>query len=96
MKKIIIIGNGSRENCIKEKLSNHKIEIMENPTEVKNRKDIDLVIVGSEKYLVYGIVDLYPELKIFGPNKDAARIEGSKIFLIYPISDCRHSCSSSS
>lgn len=80
MKKIIIIGNGSRENCIKEKLSNHKIEIMENPTEVKNRKDIDLVIVGSEKYLVDGIVDLYPELKIFGPSKDAARIEGSKIF----------------
>ncbi|MFW6034829.1 MAG: phosphoribosylamine--glycine ligase [Halothermotrichaceae bacterium] len=45
-------------------------------------KDIDLTIVGPEKPLVDGIVDEFNSrgLKIFGPNKKAAKIEGSKVF----------------
>ncbi|MDD8018948.1 MAG: phosphoribosylamine--glycine ligase [Bacteroidota bacterium] len=44
---------------------------------------IDLTIVGSESPLVKGIVDLFEErgLKIFGPSKAAAQLEGSKMFL---------------
>jgi phosphoribosylamine--glycine ligase len=44
---------------------------------------INLTIVGSEVPLVKGIVDLFNErgLKIFGPSKAAAQVEGSKMFL---------------
>ncbi len=44
---------------------------------------IDLTVVGSEVPLVMGIVDLFNErgLKIFGPSKAAALVEGSKMFL---------------
>jgi len=43
---------------------------------------IDLVIVGPEKPLVNGIVDFLEKNKInvFGPNKSASQLEGSKIF----------------
>jgi phosphoribosylamine--glycine ligase len=43
---------------------------------------IDLTIVGPEKPLVEGIVDLFRKnkLAIFGPSKVAAQLEGSKIF----------------
>ncbi len=46
----------------------------------KNR--IDLTVVGPELPLTMGIVDIFEErgLKIFGPNKEAAEIEGSKAF----------------
>lgn len=44
-------------------------------------KDIDLTVVGPEDPLVNGIVDRFNEkgLKIFGPNKKGAILEGSKI-----------------
>lgn len=46
-----------------------------------NRR-IDLTIVGAETPLVMGIVDHFGErgLKCFGPNRAAARLEGSKTF----------------
>ena len=45
-------------------------------------KAIDLTIVGSEELLVEGIVDRFAKknLKIFGPDKYAAQLEGSKVF----------------
>ncbi len=48
---------------------------------VKN-KGIDLTVVGPEAPLVDGIVDYFNErgCKIFGPDKKAAAIEGSKVF----------------
>ena len=44
---------------------------------------IDLIIVGPEVPLVNGIVDYFEnkKIKIFGPNKFAAQLEGSKIFM---------------
>lgn len=44
--------------------------------------DIDFTFVGPEAPLVEGIVDLFEAagLRIFGPNKQAARLEGSKVF----------------
>ena len=45
-------------------------------------KNIDLLIIGPEKPLVNGIVDFFKDTKvnIFGPNKAASQLEGSKIF----------------
>ena len=45
-------------------------------------KKIDLIIVGPEKPLVEGIVDYLQKfnIKVFGPNKLASQLEGSKIF----------------
>jgi len=47
----------------------------------KNNK-IDLTMVGPEAPLVKGIVDIFNEngLKAFGPFKEAAMLEGSKVF----------------
>lgn len=44
--------------------------------------NIDLTVVGPEVPLVKGIVDRFEEegLKIFGPNKECAQLEGSKSF----------------
>ena len=46
------------------------------------KNKIDLIIVGPEAPLVDGIVDVFEEerLMVFGPNKAAAQLEGSKIF----------------
>ncbi len=46
------------------------------------REAIDLVVVGPEAPLVEGIVDRFQKegIKIFGPNKFAAQLEGSKAF----------------
>ena len=45
-------------------------------------EDIGLTIVGPEATLVEGIVDVFREngLKIFGPSRGAAQLEGSKAF----------------
>lgn len=46
------------------------------------KEKIDLTVVGPELPLTLGIVDVFEEegLKIFGPNKEAAILEGSKAF----------------
>ena len=45
-------------------------------------KKIDLIIIGPEKPLVDGLVDYLEKfkIKVFGPNKIASQLEGSKIF----------------
>lgn len=45
-------------------------------------KAIDLVIIGPEAYLVAGLTDKLEAagIRVFGPNKDAAILEGSKAF----------------
>lgn len=46
------------------------------------QNDIDITVVGPEVPLMQGIVDEFEKagLKIFGPRRDAAAIEGSKYF----------------
>lgn len=46
-------------------------------------KSIDLIVVGPEVPLVSGIVDYFlsKNIKIFGPNKYASQLEGSKSFM---------------
>ena len=45
--------------------------------------NINLVIVGPEEPLVRGLVDylIKKKIKVFGPNKFAAKLEGSKAFM---------------
>ena len=67
------------------KIANN-IEIdIENFENLKNfilRQKLDLIIVGPEKPLVEGLVDFLSKfnIKVFGPNKIASQLEGSKIF----------------
>ena len=46
------------------------------------KESIDLTVVGPERPLTLGIVDEFHKagLKIFGPTKEAAQLEGSKVF----------------
>jgi len=46
------------------------------------QKNIDLTVVGPESSLVEGVVDAFEnkKLRIFGPTKKAAILEGSKVF----------------
>ena len=46
------------------------------------KKEIDLTVIGMDDPLVGGVVDVFEErgLRIFGPRKNAAILEGSKAF----------------
>ncbi|MCX6372421.1 MAG: phosphoribosylamine--glycine ligase [Actinobacteria bacterium] len=46
------------------------------------REHVDLTVVGPEAPLVAGICDLFEEhgLAVFGPRRDPAQLEGSKVF----------------
>ena len=79
--KIYSIPGNAGTSMIAE---NVKIEV-DNFKEIKNfilDNKIELVIVGPEKPLVDGIVDYLERynIKVFGPNKIASQLEGSKIF----------------
>ena len=60
------------------------ISVMDAPALVKFAKDneIDLTIIGPDDPLVAGVADAFTEagLRVFGPAKNAAIIEGSKAF----------------
>ncbi len=58
---------------------------LDNFDEIKDfiiKAKIDLVIIGPEKPLVEGLVDFLKNnnIKVFGPNRKASQLEGSKIF----------------
>ena len=59
-----------------------KPEDIEGLADFAERQEIDLTVVGPEVPLVLGIGDLFEGrgLKIFGPNQEAAKLEGSKAF----------------
>jgi phosphoribosylamine--glycine ligase len=57
-------------------------EQIEKLADFAGKEKIDLAVVGPELPLTLGITDLFESsvLRIFGPNKAAARLEGSKAF----------------
>ena len=81
VKKIFCFpGNAGTENIA----TNIKINL-NNFDELKNfifKEKIKMIVVGPEKPLVDGIVDFLEKnnIKVFGPNKIASQLEGSKIF----------------
>ncbi len=72
-------GNGASD----EFATNIDIKDFEELANWAKENNIDLTIVGPEAPLVEGIVDVFKKhnLTIFGPNKDAARLEGSKVYM---------------
>ena len=50
--------------------------------EFAKREKIDFTVVGPEATLVKGVVDVFKKegLRIFGPDKELAALEGSKVF----------------
>ena len=72
-------------NAGTEKIAKNIILDLDNFENLKNfifEKEIDLIIVGPEKPLVDGLVDYLEQfnINVFGPNKIASQLEGSKIF----------------
>ena len=82
IKKLICIpGNAGTKNIaenIKEDISNFDALY-----QIIKKQNVDIVIVGPEQPLVDGLTDYLNEKKIrvFGPDKFAARLEGSKAFM---------------
>ena len=73
-------GNAGTESIAE----NVKINL-ENFEKIKDyilEKKIDLLVIGPEQPLVDGLVDYLEKfnIKVFGPNKIASQLEGSKIF----------------
>ncbi len=108
--KVLLIGNGGRENAIAWKIVNSESfkksggrlfvtqgnpgmkEYSESvdiaPDDIKGliefaeEEKIELIVVGPEKPLAIGITDEFEKkgFNVFGPRKNAAEIESSKIF----------------
>tara|TARA_Y100001970_G_scaffold56540_1_gene71624 strand:+ start:5908 stop:7170 length:1263 start_codon:yes stop_codon:yes gene_type:complete len=81
LEKIFCIPGNAGTSSIAENINLN----LENFDEIKNfvlNNKIELVVVGPEKPLVEGIVDYLEKygIKVFGPNKLASKLEGSKIF----------------
>ena len=59
-----------------------KAEDIDGLLEFALKNKVELTVVGPETALVKGVVDLFEQngLRIFGPNKKAAQLEGSKVF----------------
>jgi len=72
-------GNGATEEFAK----NIDIKDFEELAKWAKENNIDLTIVGPEQPLVEGVVDIFKKynLTIFGPDKKAARLEGSKVYM---------------
>tara|TARA_B100002051_G_scaffold275837_1_gene321233 strand:+ start:65 stop:1330 length:1266 start_codon:yes stop_codon:yes gene_type:complete len=82
IKKLVCIpGNAGTKNIAK----NINVDILDFDKVYKTIKNynIDIVIVGPEQPLVFGIVDFLSKknIRVFGPDKFAAQLEGSKAFM---------------
>ncbi|APT75340.1 phosphoribosylamine--glycine ligase [Marinitoga sp. 1137] len=75
-----IPGNGGTFN--ENKCENVYIDNIHDIKEFAKNNNIAFTIVGPEKYLVEGIVNEFEKdsLKIFGPDKRASMLEGSKSY----------------
>jgi len=73
-------GNGGISEVAE--LVDIKADDIEGLLKFAREKKIDLTVVGPESPLVKGIVDRFEDegLKAFGPRKELANLEGSKVF----------------
>ncbi len=81
---IVYVAPGNPGTALENKVVNVPIKATDIDALLKFALDekIDLTIVGPEAPLVLGVVDAFKAhgLKIFGPSKAAAQLEGSKSF----------------
>ena len=82
--KHVFVAPGNAGTALEKKISNTDIDSEDIPKLISFAKEelIDITIVGPEAPLVLGVVDEFKEqgLAIFGPSKQAAQLEGSKVF----------------
>ncbi len=82
--KEVIVAPGNPGTAMEPKTHNVDIPVSDIKAlaDFAEREHVSLTIVGPEAPLVAGIVDEFRArgLKIFGPTRDAARLEGSKSF----------------
>ncbi|RKZ70211.1 MAG: phosphoribosylamine--glycine ligase [Gammaproteobacteria bacterium] len=80
----IFVAPGNAGTALEKNIENVDINAEDIPAllDFAKNNQIDLTIVGPEAALVNGIVDSFNgnDLKIFGPTKAAAQLEGSKAF----------------
>jgi len=80
----VYVAPGNAGSVLEDKVSNIELDINDHESVATWAADntIGLTIVGPEQPLVDGIVDLFEAkgMKIFGPSKGAAQLEGSKQF----------------
>lgn len=72
-------GNGGIEDRYRVKI---QVDDFDAISDFCREKKIDLVVIGPEVPLVNGLADFLEEkgIRVFGPSKKAAMIEGSKLF----------------
>ena len=82
-KVFVAPGNAGTADEPKTENIDLNAEDLENLLAFAKNKEIDLTIVGPEAPLVLGLIDLFEKnnLLCLGPNKLAAQMEGSKIFM---------------
>ena len=78
----IFVAPGNGGTAKENKCENINITDINELLNFAIEKEIDMTVVGPEDPLTKGIVDKFKEkgLKIFGPSKKAAMLEGSKSF----------------
>ncbi len=82
--ELVFMAPGNGSSAYERKIKNIAISA----TDIKSllhfaqKNTIDLTIVGPEESLILGVVDTFIQagLAIFGPTKNAAQLEGSKVF----------------
>ena len=79
--KIYCFPGNAGTNLIAENID-IDIDNFKNIKKISEERKIELLVVGPEKPLVNGITDYFKNsnIKIFGPNKIASQLEGSKTF----------------
>jgi phosphoribosylamine---glycine ligase len=80
----VIVAPGNAGTATEPRVRNVPIAVMDfaGMVDLARRESVALTIIGPEAPLVGGIVDAFQAagLACFGPGKQAARLEGSKVF----------------
>ncbi|MGG5460861.1 phosphoribosylamine--glycine ligase [Clostridium sp. B9] len=78
----IFVAPGNGGTARESKCENLDITDINELLEFAKNNDVELTVVGPEEPLIRGIVDTFKEsgLKVFGPDKAGAMLEGSKSF----------------
>ena len=81
IKKLFCIPGNGGTTSIAQNINIDLLNFKKIKDFIKKNK-INVVVVGPEKPLVEGITDYLEkyQIKVFGPNKFASQLEGSKIF----------------
>lgn len=82
--EMVYVAPGNAGTCLEPGIENIDIKVddINALVDFAEKESVELTIIGPEAPLVDGIVDAFKNagLNCFGPVKDGARLEGSKVF----------------